>query len=81
MHDIYRVQNHPSMIQHRRFTRPPIDALDAKQAMGVHWSTFKLTQESFDHPPRDLAAALHSQGLAQDTVWLMRHGETRAVPI
>lgn len=55
--------------------------LEAKQAMGVHWGTFKLTQESFDHPPQDLAAALHAQGLAQDTVWLMRHGETRAVPI
>ena len=53
--------------------------LEAKQAMGVHWGTFKLTQEAFDHPPRDLAAALQARGLTKDSVWLMRHGETRAV--
>ena len=55
--------------------------VDAKQAMGVHWGTFMLTQEAFDHPPRDVAAALAQRGLPQDRVWLMRHGETRAVPM
>jgi len=49
--------------------------------MGVHWGTFALTQESFDQPPRDLAAALTDRGLAADRVWLLRHGETRAVPL
>jgi L-ascorbate metabolism protein UlaG (beta-lactamase superfamily) len=55
--------------------------LDAKQAFGVHWGTFKLTQEAFDHPPRDLMDALQARGLPGDRVWLMRHGETRAMEI
>ena len=63
----------------------PVDAvqlmldLEAKQAMGVHWGTFKLTQEAFDHPPRDLSVALQERGLLNDSVWLLRHGETRAI--
>ena len=55
--------------------------VEARQAMGVHWGTFMLTQEAFDHPPRDLATALAERDIAQDRVWLLRQGETRAVAL
>ncbi len=55
--------------------------LEAKQAMGVHWGTFRLTQEALDEPPRDLTLALRERGLPTDAVWLLCHGETRAIPM
>ena len=46
---------------------------------GMHWGTFKLTDEPMDEPPRRTAAAWAAAGLAADRLWIPRHGETRRI--
>lgn len=53
---------------------------EARHAIGVHWGSFALSQESFDQPPRDVAAALERRQLPDGRFWLPRQGETRPLP-
>lgn len=46
----------------------------------VHWGTFQLTDEPIDEPPRRARAAWQAAALPPDALWLLRHGETRALP-
>jgi N-acyl-phosphatidylethanolamine-hydrolysing phospholipase D len=48
--------------------------------MAVHWGTFKLTDEPMDEPPARVRTAWEAAGLAPDSLWVPRHGETRPIP-
>jgi N-acyl-phosphatidylethanolamine-hydrolysing phospholipase D len=45
--------------------------------MGIHWGTFKLTDEPMDEPPVRTVAAWGKAGLPAERLWVPKHGETR----
>ena len=51
--------------------------LGARRSVGIHWGTFRLTDERLDEPPVKLAQALVTAGISTDEFFLMTHGETR----
>ncbi len=55
--------------------------IGARQALGIHWGTFQLSDEPLDQPPQDLSAALTTHGLSSDSFFVLRHGETRKFPM
>lgn len=56
-------------------SRPP------RIALGIHWGTFKLTDEPMDEPPRRALAAWRASGLPEEELWILRHGETRELQL
>ncbi|WP_313441507.1 MBL fold metallo-hydrolase [Novosphingobium sp.] len=50
--------------------------LDAKAAVGMHWGTFKLTDEPWDEPARRLTASLRTGGIDAAKFIAMRPAET-----
>jgi N-acyl-phosphatidylethanolamine-hydrolysing phospholipase D len=47
--------------------------------LGIHWGTFRLTDEPMDEPPRRTLARWRAAGLEADRLWIARFGETRPV--
>lgn len=45
----------------------------------AHWGTFKLTDEPMDEPPARMRERWQSSGFDNKDLWVMRHGETRAI--
>ena len=55
--------------------------LHARHSVAMHWGTFVLTDEALDEPPQRLQRALANAELGPQDFWLMRHGETRGLPL
>lgn len=47
--------------------------------LGIHWGTFRLTDEPMDEPPRRTMERWRAVGLNEDRLWIARFGETRSV--
>jgi N-acyl-phosphatidylethanolamine-hydrolysing phospholipase D len=45
--------------------------------LGIHWGTFRLTDEAMDEPPKRTSERWRAVGLEDDRLWIARFGETR----
>jgi len=45
----------------------------------IHWGTFRLTDEDMLEPPRRTRARWEADGWPAERLWLLAHGETKAV--
>jgi len=54
--------------------------LGCRALMGMHWGAIKLTDEPPFEPPKRFLAAGRAAGYDADDLWIMKVGETRAIP-
>jgi N-acyl-phosphatidylethanolamine-hydrolysing phospholipase D len=47
--------------------------------LGIHWGTFRLTDEPVEEPPQRTAARWRTLGLDESRLWIARFGETRSI--
>jgi N-acyl-phosphatidylethanolamine-hydrolysing phospholipase D len=57
-------------------SRPPIAGRPAVM-VGMHWGTFRLTDEPLDEPPTRARAAWAAAGFDPEGLWILAHGESR----
>lgn len=53
--------------------------LGIKRLVAKHWGTIQLTDEPLFEPPGRFRSAARMAGYAEDDVWVMKIGETRAI--
>jgi N-acyl-phosphatidylethanolamine-hydrolysing phospholipase D len=66
------VQVYSDIVSAHRTAPPPL-------MLGIHWGTFRLTDEPMDEPPRRTLAAWRAAGLPEQRLWIARFGETRSL--
>lgn len=49
----------------------------SRQSIGMHWGTFKLTDEPLSEPPRFLSRVLRQNNIPEEQFLVMKIGETR----
>jgi L-ascorbate metabolism protein UlaG (beta-lactamase superfamily) len=74
----------PGWFMERQYLNPEqairaFQALGARALVGMHWGTFKLTDEPLDEPPQRLEAERRRLGLPPERVRVLSVGETLAV--
>jgi N-acyl-phosphatidylethanolamine-hydrolysing phospholipase D len=47
--------------------------------LGIHWGTFRLTDEPMDQPPMRTRARWREAGLEENRLWIAAFGETRSL--
>jgi N-acyl-phosphatidylethanolamine-hydrolysing phospholipase D len=52
----------------------------APPMLGVHWGTYRLTDERMDEPPTRTRHMWRAHGLDESRLWILAHGETRRTP-
>ncbi len=55
--------------------------LAARHSIGMHFGTFRLSQEGIDQPVVDLNAALAKANIPSELFTTLKEGETRTYPL
>ena len=54
--------------------------LRAERSIGMHWGTFILADEPFREPPRLFRQSARQEGLSDEDLIVLRHGQTIIIP-